>query len=94
MPKLGTALTVIVTVVLQPAAVVYVMTLVPLATPVTSPVEASTVATAMVPLLKVPPVILGVKVVVEPTQTLVVPLIVGRALTVTVVVVLQPLLLV
>ena len=58
------------------------ITLVPADTPVTTPVEELTVATVVVPLLKVPPVILGVKVVVEPTQTLVVPLKLGRGLTV------------
>ena len=72
------------------------MTLVPAATPVTSPV-ALTVATAGVAETQgvvVAAVAVPVSWVVAPTQTVSVPVIVGRALTVTVAVVLQPPLLV
>ena len=72
------------------------MTLVPAATPVTSPV-ALTVATAGVAETQgvvTAAVADPVSWVVAPTQTVSVPVIVGRALTVTVAVVLQPPLLV
>ena len=67
----------------------------PAATPVTTP-EALTVATAVLLDDQVPPAVASASVVVEPTQTLVVPVIAattGRALTVTPVVtaVVQPL---
>jgi hypothetical protein len=70
----------------------------PAATPVTTP-EALTVATAVLLEDQAPPVVASLKVVVEPTQTLVVPVIAattGSALTITPVVtaVVQPLALV
>ena len=92
----GKGFTVTVAVILQPLLFVYVITLVPAATPVTTPVLL-TVATVGVPEIHgfvtaaVPE---PVNVVVEPTQTLNVPVIVGAAVTVTVAVMLQPLLLV
>ena len=64
---------------------VYVIVAVPAATPVTTPVEASTVATALDD-DQTPPVVALVNVVAEPAHTSVVPLIAattGRALTVT-----------
>ena len=64
---------------------VYVIVAVPAATPVTNPVEASTVATALDD-DQTPPAVALVNVVAEPAHTSVVPLIAattGRALTVT-----------
>ncbi len=58
----------------------------PAATPVTTPVVLFTVAMAVFELLQLPPVVASVRVVVLPTQTLVVPPIaatVGNAFTVT-----------
>ena len=79
------------------AAVVYTIVAVPAATPVTTP-DILTVARVGVKLLQVPPVVVSVKAVVLPTQTLLVPPIaagaVGRAYTVTVEAVLHPPLLV
>jgi len=92
----GAAVTVTVAVCVQPLLLVYVITLVPAATPVTTPVLL-TVATAGVAdthgftAAGVPE---PVNVVVAPTQTVNVPVIVGLAFTVTVAVMLQPLLLV
>lgn len=83
----GTALTVTVAVVVQPALVVYVMIEVPAPMPVTIPDEAPTVATAVVPLTHVPPGDALLSVVVDPAQTDSVPVIAGGAgLTVTTVV--------
>ena len=62
------------------------MTDVPAAIPVITPVEASTVALAGVPLDQAPPEVVLAKVVVRPTQTVWVPVMVGvegRALIVT-----------
>jgi hypothetical protein len=90
----GGGLTVTVTFAIQPLLFVYVITLVPVATPVTTPVLL-TVATAGVPETQgfvaaaVPE---PVKVVVEPIHTVNVPVIVGAAVTVTVAVMLHPLL--
>ena len=79
------------------AAVVYTIVAVPAATPVTNP-DVLTIARVGVELLQVPPVVVSVKAVVLPTQTLLVPPIaagaVGRAYTVTVEGVLHPPLLV
>ena len=62
-------------------------------TPVTIPVLAPTVATDVVPLVQVPPVVPSVKVMVVPAQKAAAPDIAdGKALTVTVPVALQPLL--
>jgi hypothetical protein len=55
------------------AAIVYVITVVPVDTVVTTPVFASIVATAGVALLHVPPGVVLVNVVLEPKQTAVVP---------------------
>lgn len=61
----------------QPLLTVYVISVVPAATAVTSPVEASTVATAVLLLLHVPPAVpFVVKVDVAPVQSGVVPVIV------------------
>ena len=60
---------------------------VPAATPVTTPEDALTVATPVLELVQLPPETVELNVEVEPTQTLVLPLIlpaVGSALTVTV----------
>jgi hypothetical protein len=54
---------------------VYVMVVVPAAMPVTTPVAAFTVPTATTALLQVPPVVVLARDVVEPTQTLNVPVI-------------------
>ena len=73
------------------------MTDVPADTPVITPVEASTVALAGVPLDHTPPEVVLEKVVVSPTQTVWIPVMVfgaaGKALTVTVrvAVLIQPL---
>ena len=78
----------------QPMLFVYVITLVPAATPVTTPVLL-TIATAGVADthgLTAAGVPDPVNVVVEPTHTLRVPVIVGLAFTVTVAVILHPLL--
>jgi len=90
----GIGFTVTVAVTLQPLLLVYVITLVPVATPVTTPVLL-TVATAGVAETQgftaagVPE---PVKVVVAPTQTVNVPVIVAAGFTVTVAVAVQPLL--
>ena len=90
----GPAVTVTVAVCVQPLLLVYVMTVVPGATPVTTP-ALSTVATAGVAETQgftaagVPD---PVKVVVPPTHTFNVPVMVGLGLTVTVAVCLHPLL--
>ena len=60
-------------------------------TPVTTPVPATTVATAGVALLHVPPAVASANVVVKVAHTLVVPVITaGNGLTVTVAVLKQP----
>jgi hypothetical protein len=90
----GDALTVTVVVVMHPLLLVYVITLVPAETPVTRPVL-FTVATAGVAEIQgfeaagVPE---PVNCVVDPVQTMSVPVIVGNAFTVTVEVELHPLL--
>ena len=75
---------------LHPFAVtVYVIVVLPAATPVTTPVDASTVAVAVLLELQTPPAVALVSVVVEPTHTPVVPLIAattGNPLIVTAVV--------
>jgi len=92
----GTFVTVIVLVTVQPLLLVYVITVVPLETPVTTP-ALLTVATPGVPdthgltAAGTPEPVNGS---VPPTVTLAAPVIVGRALMVTVTVMLQPLLLV
>lgn len=87
---LGKGFTVKVVTLLQPPSA-YVIVVAPAATPVTVPVTEPTVATATVLLLHTPPVVAELSVVADPAHTLVVPVIAaGIALTVTVVVVLQP----
>jgi hypothetical protein len=86
----GSAFTVRTVEVVQPEPRAYVIVVVPAATPVTTP-DASIVAFAGVPLVHVPPVVTLFNVVVRPSQTVSVPVIVaGSALTVTVAVVMQP----
>ena len=86
----GSALTVSDLDVTHPADVVYVIFTVPADAPVTSPVALLTVATEVLLLLHVPPVVASVNVVVEPTHTADAPLIAaGSGLTVIVVVVKQ-----
>ena len=80
----GSGLTVTVAVTVQPLLSVYVITLVPVATPVTKP-ALLTVALVVVPEtlgVDVAAVPLAINCVVEPIQTLNVPLIVGNGLTV------------
>ena len=82
----GRALAVIVAVFVQPLLLVYVITLLPAETPVTSPL-ALTVATAVVAdihALEPAAVAEPVNWAVEPTQTVKVPVMVGRSLTVNV----------
>ena len=60
-------------------------------TPVTTPVPETTVATVVVPLDQVPPVVPSVKVIVEPAQNAEdAEIVAGNAFTVTIVVVEQP----
>ena len=64
------------------------MSAVPDDTPVTTPVAPTTVATLVVPLVHVPPVVPSVKVMVVPAQNAAAPdTAVGKLLTVTIVVV-------
>lgn len=88
----GNGLTVIVVVLMQPVAVsLYVITDVPPDTPVNTPVAEPIVATPVVPLIQVPPEVASLSVIVDPSHTAVLPVIVaGNGLTVTVVLVLQP----
>jgi hypothetical protein len=63
------------------------MVVLPLPTPVTMPVDVPTVATLVVLLVQVPPVTLLERVIVDPAQTVAVPVMVpavGAVLTVTV----------
>ena len=60
-------------------------------TPVTTPVEEPTVATLVLPLVHVPPLVISLKVVVNPAQTTAVPVTDdGNGLTVTTIVVIHP----
>jgi hypothetical protein len=71
----------------------YVIVAVPLTTPVTTPVEEATVATAGLPEDHTPPVVASARVVPTPAQALSVPVIAaGSELTVITAVVLQPVL--
>lgn len=90
----GFALTVTVAVCVQPTLFVYVITLVPAATPVTTPalLTVATAGLAEIHGLTAAGVPEPVNVVVAPTQTVNVPVMVGAALTVTVAVWLHPLL--
>jgi hypothetical protein len=87
----GSGVTVTIIVLLQPLPKDVVMIAVPAVTPVTTPVNEPTVATAVLLLLQLPPGEDEVRVVVSPTHTLAAPLIVpGPAFTVTTVVAKQP----
>lgn len=86
----GLPLTVTTFVARQPDANVYDIVAVPADTPVTTP-EASIEATTVLLLLHVPLPVTSLSVVVEPAHTLAVPVMAdGTALTVTVVVAIQP----
>ena len=79
----GRSLTVTMVVVMQPVGKVYVMIVVPNATPVTTPEPATTVAIVVLSLAHVPPVEASVSDVVAPMQTLAVPVMVaGNGFTV------------
>ena len=85
----GNGFTVTTAVLTQPDTLYEILTA-PAATPVTSP-AVPTVATAVLLLLHVPPVTVELKVVTDPGQTVAVPVSAGgKALTVTVAVVKQP----
>ena len=87
----GSGLTVIVLVIIQPEADVYVIRGLPLATPVTTPVADATVASVILLLLHVPPDGVEFNVVVAATHSTAVPVIaVGIALTLTACVIKQP----
>jgi hypothetical protein len=79
----GSGLTVKTTVDVQPDGSVYVITVVPDASPLTTPLLIPIVATVVLLLLQVPPVVLLLKVAVSPSHTLAVPVIAaGNGLTV------------
>lgn len=84
----GRALTVTMAVPMQPAPVVYVMTVVPVATPVTTPPVMLIAATAGLAELHHPPA--GESVSVAPTHMLLMPVMEGDVLTVTISEVPQP----
>ena|SRR5579872_3664570 len=86
---IGELVTVTVIVALHPVVAVYVITLVPMATPVIIPVDEPIVATAGVPLAHVPPGV-DTSVIVAPTHNAVGPVIVGKAFTLTVLVAAHP----
>ena len=89
----GLAFTVTVATARQPVLNVYVIIVVPAVRPVTTPVETPIVATPVLPLVHVPPLVASVRVVVAPTQALSVPpMAAGLAFTVTTVVTRQPVL--
>ena len=73
----------------QPPGVVYEIVTIPGDTPVTLPVEDTTVATAVLLLLQVPPATASLSVITEPAITVLLPaIVVGAALTVNITVVL------
>lgn len=86
----GCAFTVKVTDATHPAGVVYFITLVPAATPVTTPVIGATVATPGVMLLQVPPGVASLSVVELPAHTDKVPVIGASGFTVNEIVAIQP----
>ena len=87
----GVVLTVIIVVAVQPVPREYVIIDVPDITPVTTPVPLTTVATVVVPLDQVPPVVPSVNVMVVPEQNGEEPGIAdGSTFTVTTVMVKQP----
>ena len=68
------------------------MMAVPAVPPVTTPVALPTIAVALLPVLHVPPVAVSVRVVVSPSHTVIVPVILlGSGFTVTFAVAAQPL---
>jgi hypothetical protein len=71
----GSGFTVMVTVEVQPVASVYEITVVPIDTPVTTPVSEPTVATDTFVLLHVPPDVTSLRVITDPAQTEVGPVI-------------------
>jgi hypothetical protein len=73
----GKGLTVMVRVIMQPVGAVYVMFVVPAATPLTIPLETPTVAAAVLLLPQVPPAMVLVSVEVAPIHTEAGPPIVG-----------------
>jgi hypothetical protein len=90
----GDTLTVTVLVIAQPVGSVYVINVVPVVTPVTTPDELPMVATAVVVLTQIPPDGLEVSVMDAVTQTAEGPVIaVGRGFTVTCFVTKHPVLL-
>lgn len=78
----GFELMVTTTVLIQPVVAIYVITDVPEAMPLTIPVTEPTLALALL-LLHVPPDGVAFNVVVNPTQTFKVPVMIGLGLTVT-----------
>jgi hypothetical protein len=88
----GTGCTVTVAVTQHPVPYAYVIIAVPAKTPVAIPVAEPIVATDVLLLLHVPPAVLLLKEVARPVQTVVVPVIAVRLLTVTTSVVRQPVL--
>ena len=87
----GKGLTNSVVVAMQLVLKVYVIIAVPALTPDATPLKEPIVATAMLLLLHVPPIVASLSVVVLPTQTAVTPVIAaGSGLTVIIVVVRQP----
>lgn len=86
----GNGLTVIDFVIIQPVGSVYVMILIPAVLPVTTPVAAATEALLLL-LVHVPPVVVFVNKVVEPTHiVLLPPITAGNGLIVTMAVAKQP----
>src|SRR5204862_639672 len=89
----GIGLTVTVAVLMQPVPSVYVIIATPTFTPPTTPVPDPTVAMNVLPLLQVPPGVTSARVVVNPIHTFMVPVMVaGSGLTVTVAVLIHPVL--
>jgi hypothetical protein len=88
----GDGFTVTVAVVEQPPGSVYpIITAVAADTPVTRPEVSPTVASVVAPLLQVPPGVASYRTVVNPTHTLIVPVMAaGSGFTVTVAVAMQP----
>ncbi len=86
----GSVFTVTVVEAVQPAVVVYLMITLPVATPDTIPLAASTTAMLVLLLLHVPPVGESLNVVMLPAHIVLLPVTGVIALTVTVVVALQP----
>ena len=78
----GAVFTVTVFVAIQPAGEVFVITAVPVSTPVTIPVVTPTVATVVIPLIHVLPLIELLHVLVDPVQIPNAPVITGTAFTV------------